>query len=130
MDMMLLLQEETAKLQLGVQSKIGVLRAMGEEQPEIKMQEVFEEQVEDLKNEGALAIMRAQIQLSATILGGGIEPAPGPNADGTPQEPQNPMQALAGSDPAILGAQGDVQAALLRELVSKTFGAAPNRSST
>ena len=135
LDTMIVLQEETARLQLGIQSKIGILRDLGEEQPEIKMQEIFEEQQEDLKNEGALQIMRAQIGLMATLLGGGITPAEpeGPtSAGGGAGAPQQPdlMQQLAGSDPGLLGEQMDVQAQLFRDLVSRTYGASPNRSST
>lgn len=139
MDVMIKLQEITARMQLGIESKIGALRDLGEEQPVIKMQEIFEEQVEDLKNEAALQILRSQVALMATVLSGGV-PTPEPEGPGTggtsatssgapAGQPNNIMEQLAGSSTAIIGAQQDVQARLFKELVSRTFGQAPNRSS-
>lgn len=129
LDVLIKLQEITEKMNLGIESKIGALRELGEEMPEIKMREIFEEQLEDIKNDGAKQIVAAMIQLMVTVLGGGLEPpeptAPGQSSDnpqgGTVSSQTNPLSNL-GADPALIGAQLQVQAELLKELVTRAYG--------
>ncbi len=135
-DVMMLLQELQQKLLLGIESKVGMLRALGEEMPEVKMQEIFEEQIEDLKNQAALEMMKAQIGMIVTVLGGGLPPAPeeeGQSSGGSSSppagQPQNPLALLAATDKSLQTAQFDVQARIFNELVQRVWGApTPMRS--
>ena len=77
MDVLVKINEIQAKMALGLESKRGALRDLGEQFPDQKMQEIFEEILEDTKEQGALDLLRAQtaqIQMAAT----GMMP------DGTP----------------------------------------------
>jgi hypothetical protein len=46
---------------MGLESKRGALRDLGVQFPDQKMQEIFEEIVEDAKEQGALGLIQAQI---------------------------------------------------------------------
>jgi hypothetical protein len=131
-DVLALLQELTQKIALGIETKVGALRALGEEQPEVKVQELFEEQVEELKQQGALEIMRAQIGMMATVLGGGLPPMPDPDGDGSSTSSQQsaPETMPAVFDPNMQSAQLELQAGLFNELVQKAWGNPPANRST
>ena len=61
MDILVKINEIQAKMALGLESKRGALRDLGEQFPDQKMQEIFEELMEDTKEQGALDLLRAQI---------------------------------------------------------------------
>jgi hypothetical protein len=60
---------------IGLESKRGALKDLGEEFPDDKMQELFDELVQDAKEQGALDLLRAQIT-SAIMLVTGMVPDP------------------------------------------------------
>lgn len=77
MDVIIKLNEEQAKMSMGLQSKRGAIESMGETFPDQKLREIFEELLEDQKEQGALGLVNAQT--SQFIL-----QATGAMADGTP----------------------------------------------
>ena len=94
MDVLVTIQEIQAKMALGLESKRGALRDLGEQFPDQKMQEIFEELMEDTKEQGALQLLAAQtaqIQMAAT----GMMP------DGTPLMMADGAPASAPIDPAL-----------------------------
>jgi hypothetical protein len=79
LDELVKLNEVQGKMALGLESKRGALRMLGEEFVDEKLQELFNELVQDTKEQGALDYMRAQIQ-SAILVATGMLP------DGQPIE--------------------------------------------
>ena len=61
MDTLIKINEIQAKMAMGLESKRGALRDLGTQFPDQKMQEIFEEIVEDAKEQGALGLIQAQI---------------------------------------------------------------------
>ena len=107
MDLLVKINEVQAKMALGLESKRGALRDLGEQFPEQKLQEIFEELMEDTKEQGALDLVRMQmqqIQMAAT----GLMP------DGTP------LMMADGSS-----ASGPVDPALAQEVMNRAFGITP-----
>src|SRR5580765_1421864 len=107
MDLLVKINEVQAKMALGLESKKGALRDLGEQFPDQKLQEIFEELMEDTKEQGALDLMRMQmqqIQMSMT----GLMP------DGTPL-------MMADGSPST----GPVDPALAQELMNRAFGVQP-----
>jgi len=120
LDKIVLLNELAQKMSMGLESKEGALRALGEEFPEEKLQEIRQELIEDAQSEGSVNLVKAQItkQLmdltgmmvgpdgSATpmdpmmmgngeVLGDGVG---GTQGSATPEQDQNAMQNLAAED--------------------------------
>lgn len=83
-DQLIKLNEVQAKMALGLESKLGALRELGEEFPNEKMAEIFEELVDDAVNQGALDMLRAQIMQAVMLTTGVI---PGPDGTGEPVPP-------------------------------------------
>jgi hypothetical protein len=110
MDVLVKINEIQAKMALGLESKRGALRDLGEQFPDQKMQEIFEELLEDTKEQGALDLLRAQtaqIQMAAT----GMMP------DGTPL-------MMADGAPGT----GPVDQNLATEMMDRAFGVQPPQS--
>jgi hypothetical protein len=80
-DTLVKLNELMAKMQLGLESKTGALSELGEQFPDEKLQELFEEQVADLKMDAAKQIIMAQVQ-AAIVAITGIVPEGAEVADG------------------------------------------------
>ena len=77
-DVLIKLNEVQAKMGMGLESKEGALRALGEEFPREKLGEIFEELRDDAIDQGALDMLRAQIN-QAVMMATGLLPGP----DGT-----------------------------------------------
>jgi hypothetical protein len=84
LDQLILLNELQQKMAMGLESKEGALRALGEEFPEEKIEEIRYELMEDAKSEGALSLVKMQIQKQIMDLTG---MAPGPDGTGMPIAP-------------------------------------------
>lgn len=65
-DLQRVLMEQAQKMSMGLQSKRGALGELGEEFPDEKALEIFNELVEDMRSQGVLDMIQAQI--SATIM--------------------------------------------------------------
>lgn len=102
-DILVKLNEIAMKVQLGLESKTGALRDLGEEFPKEKLAEIWNEQMEEAKDEGAMRLVGSSIDAAVMattgmvpVDGGGSEPAPPPpsvpgegGADkGRPAQPQ------------------------------------------
>jgi hypothetical protein len=89
-DKLIKLNEIQAKMLLGLESRRGALRDLGEEFPDEKLQELFDEQVQDIKEQGVKTLIQASIAAAISMATGlpvGPDgsmgpPAPGPGADG------------------------------------------------
>ena len=86
LDKLILLNELQTKMSLGLESKEGALRALGEEFPEEKLQEIRAELIADAEADGALTLIRTQIQKEIMDLTGMM---PGP--EGGVATPMDPM---------------------------------------
>lgn len=78
-DQLVVLNEIMTELQLGLESKEGALRKLGEQFPDEKLQELFREQLQDTKMAGAQRILDSQINAAIMIMTGII-----PDGGGTP----------------------------------------------
>jgi hypothetical protein len=121
-DQLIKLNEVQAKMQLGLESKRGALRILGEEFPNEKMAEIFEELQDDAIDQGALDMMRAQIQQAIMLAtgmiadGGGVEPASAGGANvSTTGNSSSPLPGV--------GAASAVEGELVNKIVSKAYGA-------
>lgn len=121
-DQLIKLNEAQAKMALGLESKRGALRSLGEEFPNEKMLEIFEELQDDAQDQGALDMLRAQIS-QAVMIATGMMPGPGgpemasaggANVSSSGEGSEGPMPG-----PAISPAAEQ----MVNNLVSKAYGA-------
>jgi hypothetical protein len=84
LDKLVLLNELQQKMSMGLESKEGALRALGEEFPEEKLQEIRIELIEDAESEGALNLVKIQIQKQLMDMTGMMA---GPDGTATPMDP-------------------------------------------
>ncbi len=84
LDQLVLLNELQQKMSMGLESKEGALRALGEEFPEEKLVEIRSELIEDAKSEGALNLAKIQIQKQIMDLTGFMS---GPDGSAMPVDP-------------------------------------------
>jgi hypothetical protein len=122
-DKLVVLNEIQAKMAMGLESKEGALRALGEEFPDEKMTEIREELVEEAKADGALELIKSQIQL-ATMFMTGMDPMGGEMGGGAGGE-----EGMAPAGPVIPpeGMQAIMQ--LQAELVTRAYGTKAAQSS-
>ena len=139
LDKLVLLNEIQSKMSLGLESKVGALRTLGEEFPEEKLQEIRVELMADAKADGALKLVQTQIEneiaaLTGMLSGGlGGQPTPvspemGGNMGNQPGQPNGmpPMIAPIMDEAAMQSQMGEQQ--LRNELVTKAYGTTlPNR---
>ena len=85
LDKLIVLNEIQTKLGMGLESKEGALRTLGEEFPEEKLEEIRQELIEDAKADGALQLVKIQVQKAIMDMTGMM---PGP--DGTSAVPLTP----------------------------------------
>ena len=136
LDKLILLNEIQSKMTLGLESKEGALRVLGEEFPEEKLEEIRTELIEDAKADGALQLVKLQIQKQLMDMTG-MMPGPDGNSaipmqptmlgdgdvlgDGIlgPQDPQN------ANDPMNVQTEGiekQGEAAIREQLVTDAYG--------
>jgi hypothetical protein len=115
-DVLISLNEIQAKLALGLESKRGALQILGEEFPNEKMAEVFEEQMEDAMDAGTLEMFNAQIMQAVFAATGMLPPdgaaPPGGASNGEEDGGVLPGVAAPGAD-----------AGLLDNLIQRAYGA-------
>ena len=116
-DGLISLNEIQAKLALGLESKRGALEILGEEFPNEKMAEVFEEQMEDSLDTGTLQMFDAQIQQAIFAATGMIAPegAEPPGGGGSTEG--------EGVLPGTGVAPVNVDAGVLDKLIQRAYGA-------
>ena len=125
-DVLIKLNEVQAKMALGLESKEGALRALGEEFPREKLGEIFEELRDDAIDQGALDMLRAQIN-QAVMFATGLLPGPDGSASVVPAGGANVTNAggpQAGNGP-LPGTQavGSPAEGMINNIVAKAYGA-------
>jgi hypothetical protein len=119
-DRLLKINEIQALMAMSLESRRGALRDLGVQFPDQKIREIFEEVVEDTKEQGALALIQSQIaafNMMATGMTPDGQPLMGADAEGNPvpaTPPVNPeiaqeVQFLAygGMPPQIMDFESD-----------------------
>lgn len=126
LDKLIALNEVQSMLSLGLESKEGALRTLGEEFPTDKLNEIRQELLDDATADGALKLLQAQIEQEIADLTGtmpspdgkGVTPATaaaGPNGEAMVGQP------VAQIDDALM--QADMGEADLRnKLVTEAYG--------
>ena len=84
LDKLVLLNELQQKMTMGLESKEGALRALGEEFPDEKLEEIRSELISDAEADGALKLVQIQIQKSIMDMTGMMA---GPDGSAIPMEP-------------------------------------------
>lgn len=120
-DIVIKLNEIMMKMQLGLESKRGALLDLGEQFPDEKRQELFEEMMIEAKMDGAGQILKAHIAAVVMELTGMV---PGPDGSVTPADQPDPgttsttktakgttttKKTLPLPKPPALGGLGDLQ---------------------
>lgn len=93
LDKLVVLNEVQMMMGMGLESKEGALRTLGEEFPEEKLAEIRAEIMEDAKANGALQLLQTEISKAIQDITGMM---PGPDGMATPLEPM-----MAGTDDLI-----------------------------
>lgn len=128
-DVLIKLNEVQAKMALGLESKLGALKILGEDFPNEKMDEIFEELKDDAMNQGALNMLQAQISQIVMMMTGMItgpdgsvaQANAGPSTEGgngasvtSTATAQGPMPGIGGGNPS-----GD----MFNNIVQRAYGA-------
>lgn len=122
-DVLIKLNEVQSKMALGLESKRGALRILGEEFPNEKMSEIFEELRDDAYDQGALDLIRAQIGQTVMLLTGMIT---GPDGAASPASAGGANVTSAGSAQGPLpGTQVGPSASpdVFNNIVQRAYGA-------
>ena len=136
LDKLIVLNEIQTKLGMGLESKEGALRTLGEEFPEEKLNEIREELMADAEADGALQLIKIQIQKAIMDMTGMM---PGPDGNSAmPIQPQTmgdgdvlgdgmsgPETPGNESDPAnqeMMGIEKQAEADIRNKLVTDAYG--------
>lgn len=136
LDKLIILNEIQTKIGMGLESKEGALRTLGEEFPEEKLQEIRQELISDAGADGALQLVKIQIQKAIMDMTGMM---PGP--DGNSAIPMQPTELGDGdimgdgisgpetnetvNDPMqqqMVGIEKGQEAAIRERLVTEAYG--------
>jgi hypothetical protein len=132
-DKLIKLNEIQAMMAIGLESKRGALKALGEEFPDEKAEEIFKEQVEDAKEAGALALINAHVNAAIVQLTGMVPPD---GSEPAQQDSEGSDSPGAGSAPALQAgpnpygplAAEEIQQ-MITEIVTQAYGTKlPQRS--
>lgn len=126
LDKLIVLNEVQSLLSLGLQSKEGALRDLGEEFPESKLQEIRQELIDDALAEGSLNLIKTEIQNEITALTGmSVDPQGNP-IPVAPEQAAMAQQASGGGgkilDPAIMEGLQFGEAKVRARLVTEAYG--------
>jgi len=130
LDKLIILNEVQTKMSLGLESKSGALRTLGEEFPEEKLDEIRLELLLDAKADGAVKLVQTQIENTIAsltgMLSGGLGGQPVPIQNATPggapggEEGAPPMMPPLIDQATIASEQAEQQ--LRIDLVTKAYG--------
>lgn len=116
MDTLIKLNEVQGMMTMGLESKRGALKSMGSSFPDQKLQEIFEELLEDMKQQGGLGLTQAQINQF-------ILAATGFTADGQPVVVPGTEQTDAEGNPT--GMAPAINPDMANAVMEKAFGLLP-----
>jgi hypothetical protein len=126
-DALIALNEIQMKMGLGLESKRGALQTLGEEFPDEKAEEIFRELQQDVIEQGALDMFRAQID-AFIMENTGLLPGPSPDGKQSTPAPPPPSDTGEGSGSGAGAPPGPVvQPTLLdsemqNQIVTLAFG--------
>lgn len=124
-DKLIVLNEVMTAMQLGLESKRGALKRLGEEFPDEKAEEIFQELKEDAKEQAALNMFRAQADATIMNMTGLI---PGPSPDGQQSVPAPSADSEEGGSSGGASLPGPqvvpsmIDSNLQNEIVTLAFG--------
>lgn len=137
-DVLIKLNEIQAKMTLGLETKRGALRELGVDFPDQKMQEIFQELLQDAEDQAALDLLKSQMAAMIAAMTGmvpgdnGPEPLPPPPAQQPPgNQPSNSGSVASGGGgpvtsaspfPGLEGLQAQEQEKLMNALVTRAYG--------
>lgn len=127
-DTLIKLNEIQMKLELGLESMKGAMRDLGEEFPDEKLQELFEEKVIDVKQRAALALIKAQADAAIIQLTGvipeGTEPVPPEpvNAGESPTTSAAAPPPVPPQPPNLSAFLGDDGRNITAEIITQAYG--------
>jgi hypothetical protein len=136
LDKLIILNEIQTKIGMGLESKEGALRTLGEEFPEEKLQEIRQELISDAGADGALQLVKIQIQKAIMDMTGMM---PGPDGNSAiPMQPtelgdgdimgdgiEGPQTDESVNDPMqqqMMGIEKSQEAAIRERLVTEAYG--------
>lgn len=122
-DVLVKLNEIQAKMALGLESRRGALRELGEEFVDEKLEELYNERLMEAKQDSALEFMKAKfdaaiLQATGMLPEGSETPPPSPNAG--PDKPDG--ASSAGPLPGLPGMGSADSNSVLNELVTLSAG--------
>jgi hypothetical protein len=127
LDKLVLLNELQQKMSMGLESKEGALRALGEEFPLEKLQEIRSELINDAQAEGSLNLVKAQISKQLMDITGMMVAADG---TATPMDPVmlgdgemlgDGVGGVQGQEPTPEDMQADEENAAAEEQIRETL---------
>jgi hypothetical protein len=122
LDKLIVLSEIQQKMNMGLESREGALRQLGEEFPDEKLEEIRSELIADAKADGALKLVQNQITSSIVSLTGMMPdgtPPPGmAPGDGTGPGPFGQPGVISPLEKDVLQELAQTQA----ELVTEAYG--------
>lgn len=128
-DKLIKLNEIQGMMAMSLESRRGALKELGEQFPDEKLREIFDELVDDANRDGALRMIKAQIDSAIQELtgllpqpDGSLEaPAPQSDGEGNPITPNGGPRAVSLSeDVRELDGMGAMKA--MQSLVSQAYG--------
>ncbi|NDE17981.1 phage portal protein, partial [bacterium] len=133
LDKLIVLNEIQTKMSLGLESKTGALRALGEDFPDEKLEEIRVEIIDDAKSDGAVKLVQTMIEneimmlsqmTSAGMMMGGQPPAEGgaPGAPGAAPAGGAPLPPMMGVEDPMSPAMQQSEQQLRTALVTKAYG--------
>jgi hypothetical protein len=136
LDKLIVLNEIQTKLGMGLESKEGALRQLGEEFPEEKLQEIRQELMADAEADGALQLVKIQIQKQIMDMTGmmpgpdgnsAIPMQPQPMGDGDilgdgMSGPETPENAATPENQELMGVEKSAEAEIRNKLVTDAYG--------
>jgi hypothetical protein len=114
LDKLIILNEIQTMMGMNLESREGALRRLGEEFPEEKLEEIRAELIEDAKSDGALNLLKSQINAAIFATTGMVDSTPGDLSNG----PDSPAPTPAQMSPFAQ----EITSALQSELVTKAYG--------
>lgn len=128
-DKLIKLNEIQGMMAMNLESRRGALKELGEQFPDEKLREIFDELVDDANRDGALRMIQAQIDSAIQELTGllpqpdgtMVPPSPQSDGEGNPIQPNGgPSSVSLSQDVRELDGVGAMKA--MQSLVSQAYG--------
>ena len=125
LDKLIAINEVQSMLSLGLESKEGALRILGEEFPIEKLSEIRQELQDEAMADGALKLIQTQIEQDIMALTGSMPAQTGPGGSSAPggagaQAPAAPTEPVLLDDATIAAQMGDDK--VRTRLVTEAYG--------